>query len=1519
MSLINTKSKEAKQTFNEINNVINSKYDDNVTDDLSTKDLETVMDLLFKKQFTMYSHMYDSYNQFIDEMIVSRLKNGIFILDEEITIDNKIKRHMLKFSQISFHVPVEDTPDEPIMTPMTARIKNLTYASKLTTRVEQIIEITDIASGEKTETILYHDVIPIGKIPIMLRSAYCVTQPSVAPNIKNTECQFNPGCIFIVRGSEKVIISLEKQGYNYIYVFVKKDLTFIDKEIYTCQVNSIGASINSNLQICSIRMEKNMTIALNMTQITDIPIFIIMRALGIETDYDICKYIVYDMEDIDMLNIIKYSMNQAYEEVIKTETGEHIIVRTREHAIQYLITKITNRRKYSETDVQERMLQKRTTLMNILKNDLLHHLGTDEYSLIKKAYYLGYMIHRLLSCYLKRTPRDDRDSYVNKRVELPGVLLDQLFAQNLKKMINECSKRFKKKKSGDIYPNVIGQIQQNIIELGINKALGTGTWGSSKKKGVAQLLHCLTFPQSISYLRRIMTPSLDASNTKVLNMRHVDPHCYGYIDSIETPEGHKIGLVKSLALSAAVTLNMPLQVPLIKTILNNIGNEIEIFNFDIHPLKFKQYTKIFLNGEWLGMTGQGNKLVELFKKKRLHGEIHRHVSIIYNRILNEIRINTDGGRLIRPLLRVNNNKLIITKDIINKINLNNVDIPGKINSINQLLTEYPDIIEYIDIEESENILVAMYAKDIADNYSKMITPISNPQFRGDSVNRYPNLYKRYTHCEFHPMLQLGTISGSNVFTEHNQSPRNYYSFAQTKQAMGIYSTNYRHRADISYILYHSHLPLVISRGARYTDIIHLPSGENAIVAIQCYSGYNQEDSIIANATSIERGLYRATYFKRYDDVSKKNIQTTTDDEFGIKDKSLVKGINEKEKNYDKINEKGFAPEETVLYNGDILIGKVSQIADGDGKMYRDESQSYKSNVPGCVDKVWHNIYDGDGYPMIKMRIRSMRTPIVGDKFSCYDDKTDILTNNGWKSISKLEMTDKIATLQTKNTLEYLNPTKLYKYDYNGPMYYVNTEQINLFVTPSHRMFIADKHEETYNIMTAESIYGKCNKYLKNVDCFYTSQLTHFTLPAVNNLQDALQLPINEWLVIFGLWINEGYVINQNNTISISNNQIVDKSVLSDIRLISYLSLIKSKSNDISLPEWTWTLNKLQCQLLINHIVIDADYSTVSISLANDLQRLCLHAGWSCDIIKKNNLTKYNLRIYKHDNKPIVNDEQQQDKWIPFNGNVYCCTVPGDGVIYVRRNGKTSWSCNSRHGQKGTIGVTLRSEDMPFTKDGIQPDLIIHPCCIPSRMTIGQLFECCTAKASALIGKITDATPFNKISIEDINRILKSYGFSENGNETLYCGFTGKKINTQIFIGPVYYLRLKHMVSDKIHSRAKGPRQLLTKQPPEGRALNGGLRFGEMERDAVIGHGMGQFLKERLVDTSDIYYTHVCIRCGIIATKMINKNAYFCSLCKKTEICKTVMPYAYKLLTQELMAINILAKINLDIDEYTTQS
>jgi len=201
--------------------------------------------------------------------------------------------------------------------------------------------------------------------------------------------------------------------------------------------------------------------------------------------------------------------------------------------------------------------------------------------------------------------------------------------------------------------------------------------------------------------------------------------------------------------------------------------------------------------------------------------------------------------------------------------------------------------------------------------------------------------------------------------------------------------------------------------------------------------------------------------------------------------------------------------------------------------------------------------------------------------------------------------------------------------------------------------------------------------------------------------------------------------------------------------------------------------------------------------------------------------------------------------------------------------------SSRHGQKGTVGMTYTQEDMPFTCEGITPDIIVNPHAIPSRMTIGQLVECIMGKVAACMGKEGDATPFTPVTAEDISTMLHKCGYQKRGNEVMYNGHTGRMLDAQIFIGPTYYQRLKHMVDDKIHSRGRGPVQILTRQPMEGRSRDGGLRFGEMERDCIMSHGAAAFLKERLMDQSDAYRIHVCQKCGLIAVANLKNQTFEC--------------------------------------------
>jgi DNA-directed RNA polymerase II subunit RPB2 len=235
---------------------------------------------------------------------------------------------------------------------------------------------------------------------------------------------------------------------------------------------------------------------------------------------------------------------------------------------------------------------------------------------------------------------------------------------------------------------------------------------------------------------------------------------------------------------------------------------------------------------------------------------------------------------------------------------------------------------------------------------------------------------------------------------------------------------------------------------------------------------------------------------------------------------------------------------------------------------------------------------------------------------------------------------------------------------------------------------------------------------------------------------------------------------------------------------------------------------------------------------------------------------------------------------------------------------------SRHAQKGTVGMILPEEEMPFNEDGVSPDLIINPHCIPSRMTIGQLLECVLGKIGSIEGKFHDATPFNDINPEQLGEILESLGYNNYGKETFYNGVTGERIEAMIFFGPTYYQKLKHMVKDKMHARATGPVQNLTRQPCEGRSRDGGLRLGEMETDCLLSHGVASYLKEKTFECSDKFNVHVCDKCGLIVNVNVEENIHLCKKCNnKTEFSEINMPYASKLFFYEIMGLGLLPKFN----------
>jgi ribosomal protein L37AE/L43A len=403
--------------------------------------------------------------------------------------------------------------------------------------------------------------------------------------------------------------------------------------------------------------------------------------------------------------------------------------------------------------------------------------------------------------------------------------------------------------------------------------------------------------------------------------------------------------------------------------------------------------------------------------------------------------------------------------------------------------------------------------------------------------------------------------------------------------------------------------------------------------------------------------------------------------------------------------------------------------------------------------------------------------------------------------------------------------------------------------------------------------------------------------------------------------------------------------INNVTLVDYFLPLSVGAIHKSLPAWAFQLPREQARQLIHgmmlgdgHVMENGTrrYDTSSPRLRDDFQRLCLHAGWAANCIVKYKAGKesvcktagregeifrstvdaFRITIIEKQLTPLVNKNIKPDgsgrcdSRVAYKGKVYCCRVSGPGVVYVRRGGTPVWCGNSRHGQKGTCGMIMNPEDMPQTANGIVPDIIINPHCIPSRMTIAHLMETLMGRICAETGTVGDGSPFTDVSVEGLSRILRDdLGLEPHANEILYSGLTGKQLETSIFTGPIFYQRLKHMVDDKVHSRSSGPTVMLTRQPAEGRARDGGLRFGEMERDCVVAHGASEFLKEIMMEKSDNFQCYVCKSCGLLGKVHPNAGIYECTSCETTtEFAQIRVPYAYKLFLQELESMSICSRL-----------
>ena len=1131
----------------------------------------------------------------------------------------------VKFQNVSIRKPTifENNGALTPMYPNDARLRNFTYAAPVYLDMEVTTTLTDPGKGTKETRVRTLQRVLAGKIPVMVGSKYCLLSESPEKHPRELgECSADTFGYFIIQGGERIILSQERMAENRMFVFRNNKAKNKEAEIIECK--SIGPDNEGVPKNVAVKIIYNSKIASGPEHIrvtlprikAEVPLFTMMRCLGVESDKDI-------------LELIMGTTDNDYDMIFQECIFEAAEIRTKAVALDWLQKHIGSgggiREQLTASTLGTVKAPKERQITEIIAEELLPHIGGAD-MMFEKACFLAAMTKKVLNVYHNKISYDDRDGYPNKKVELPGNLLGNLFRFYFgTKMIKDMKSTIMKEihngawKASGKFENIINTtnvykiIKTTIVDVGMKSSLATGNFQIGKmgtKTGISQVMNRLTFLSGISHLRRLSTPI--EKTGKLIPPRKLHNTQYGFICPCETPEGPSVGVVKNLASTSNVTLpSSP------NPVLRILYDELGVKHLPDTSSIEKQYAlRVFINGAWIGTLPGGDEAyrsVHALKIAKRAGRINPFTSIVFNSSNQELWINTEGGRLVRPLF---------VGEAIREILSTNCEKPWEhCGSWNELVSwvspKGHHLMEFVDSGESEYLYIAKTLGKLAHDH---------------------------THLEIHPSVIIGTMGSNIPFPDHNQSPRNSYQAAMGKQAMGVYALNFTERLDtMSNLLMYTARPLVSPYMSKYYRAQDMPSGYNIIVAIMTYGGYNQEDSVMINRAALDRGLFRSVFYRTYKDEEKKNQASGEEERFCKPDPALTKHL--KLANYEKLAADGIVPENIFVDNDDILIGKVvpirlravegamaagvshsslasmsaaqaaAAVEAAGGKRFRDSSKMLRNNETGFVDKIYRG-RNGEGFSFVKIRVRSERTPTMGDKFC------------------------------------------------------------------------------------------------------------------------------------------------------------------------------------------------------------------------------------------------------------------------------------------------------SRHGQKGTVGMILDPEDMPQTASGIVPDIIINPHCIPSRMTIAHLMETLMGRVGCEIGAVGDGSPFTDVSVDGLAKMLRDQlKLEPYANEVMYSGRTGKQMTTNIFMGPIFYQRLKHMVDDKIHSRSSGPLVMLTRQPAEGRARDGGLRFGEMERDCMISHAASEFLKEIMMEKSDNFQCYVCKSCGLVGLVNPKAGIFKCSSCPTTtDFAQVRVPYAYKLFLQELESMSICSRL-----------
>ena len=872
----------------------------------SNKRWPVIQDIL-KREGIAKQHL-NSFDEFLERGLQSIIKEV-----DKIDIENAEYPYKIQLGKVKLQQPRMMELDGSIthITPAEARLRNVSYAAPV------MMEASVIEDGKILESRFVH----IGDVPVMAKSNACILNNfSNLKLIDYGEDPNDPGGYFIINGSERVIVGLEDLSYNKIIVDRE---TLGGNIVFKAKVYSSIVGYRAKLEL--VMKNDGLIVARIPGSPVDIPVVTLMRALGLESDKEIASV-------VSLVDELQDELEGSFE-----KAGD---VPTAKDAVVYISKRI------APGMLEEFQIKRAETLLDW---GLLPHLGKHPENRKEKAQFLGEAACKLLELKLGWITPDDKDHYGNKVIKFAGQMLADLFRTAFRNLVRDMKYQLERSGQKRGINAVAAAIRPGIITDKLNNAIATGNWGRGRV-GVTQLLDRTNYLSTISHLRRIQSP---LSRTQP-NFEARDLHAthFGRICPSETPEGSNCGLVKNLALSGIISVNVPSEEIIEK--LYDLGT---VHFFDAKDDLKKDGTRIFVDGRLIGYYKDGLELAESLRDLRRNSKIHPHVGVSFHKsdenedATRRLYVNCNAGRVLRPLIIIKDNKPLLTQDLLDKIS-------KKLLSWTDLLRM--SVLELIDANEEENCYVTLDDKDT----------------------------KKYTHLEVFPPSILGAGASIIPYPEHNQSPRNTYESAMAKQSLG-FSTPMMNTSTYvrQHLMLYPQVPAVNTKAMKLLGLEDRPAGQNCVVAVLPFDGYNIEDAIVLSQASVDRGLGRTFFFRIYD-AEAKQYPGGMRDSFEIPNaEDNIRGY-KGERAYRLLEEDGVVASESPVKGGDILIGKTSpprfmeeyREFESSGPYRRDTSIGVRPSETGVIDTVVMT-QSNEGGKMYKIRARDMRIPEIGDKFA----------------------------------------------------------------------------------------------------------------------------------------------------------------------------------------------------------------------------------------------------------------------------------------------------------------------------------------------------------------------------------------------------------------------------------------------------------------------------------------------------------------------------------------------------------